>query len=150
VSASQPSAAFALQSAKPVLHVPIAHPLAPHVDAAFAKLQTIPHPPHAVAVSSVASHPSAAFPLQSPNPASQRTPHVLAPQTGVACAPVGHAVVHDPQAIGSDAMSRQLPLHAISPVPQEAWQVPIEQTWPAAQACAHAPQLAGSTWVSTQ
>jgi hypothetical protein len=47
-------------------------------------------------------------------------------------------------------VSRQMPLQFVRPPPQLTWQVPLEQSWPAAHARPHAPQLLGSVAKSRQ
>ncbi len=125
---SQPFAAFASQFAKPALHAPSTHPRA-QVEAAFAKLQTIPQPVQLLGSKAVeVSQPSAPIPLQLPKPIAHVSPHEESAQNGVAFGPVGHVVPHAPQFAGSVATLRHEPLQSISPAPHVVAQAPIEQT----------------------
>jgi hypothetical protein len=70
VGVSHPSAGLLLQSPHPLVHVPIWHAPATQVPGAFAYIvvQFTPHSPQFVLLSSAASHPSDASPLQLPHP----------------------------------------------------------------------------------
>lgn len=95
---SQPVAYERSQSAKPGLHDEIAHMPLLHAAVPFAAKHTTPHAPQLFGSElSVASHPLAALPSQSPLPAK----HTATPQlpfTQVGEPPIaGHAWPHDPQ-----------------------------------------------------
>jgi hypothetical protein len=45
---------------------------------------------------------------------------------------------------GSVLVSVQLPLHSVA-MPEQAWQLPLTQDWPVAQALPQPPQLFGSS-----
>jgi hypothetical protein len=98
VSTSQPSVAFVLQSAKPMLHVPIVHAPATHALVALAALHARPHIPQFVGLVRVStSQPSDALPLQSAKPALHVNPHAPAAHVAVALAGAIHDRPHVPQ-----------------------------------------------------
>jgi hypothetical protein len=85
-STSHPFAALPSQSPNPAEHPVTAHVPATHADIALARSQVRPHiPQFAGAVERSVSHPFAALPSQSPNPASHG-PRVHTPPTHVALA----------------------------------------------------------------
>jgi hypothetical protein len=153
VSTSQPLAASPSQSAKPGLQA--ATPQAPPAQAAAAlgSAQTRPQAPQlAAVVSSAASQPLAAAPSQSPKPAAQRTTVQAPPRQPLAAAPArAQTVPQAPQLVGSTAVLVQNAVapapQVVLPAPQVAPQAPAEQTWPAAHAAPHDPQLALSVRV---
>lgn len=69
--------------------------------------------------------------------------HVAAPFTGL-----GQVMSQSPQWLAELETSRQAPPQSSRPAAQLGWHVPFEQTKPVAQALPHAPQLAGSLFVS--
>ncbi len=76
-------------------------------------------------------------PLQLVSPVWHVGAHVPAEQTW----PIGQAVPHAPQLLGSTFGLVQVPLQSRSPAWQESAQVPFEQTSPAGQALPHLPQF---------
>jgi hypothetical protein len=64
------------------------------------------------------SQPSAAWPLQSAKPASQRRTQTPAAQVGVECGPAGHAAPHAPQCIGLVMRSAQVRVQQVWLGPQ--------------------------------
>jgi hypothetical protein len=69
--------------------------------------QATPHPPQLVGLDRSVSHPSAAFPLQSPRPSSHTNAQAPALQLGVALGGSGQSVSQVPQVIGSRRLVSQ-------------------------------------------
>jgi hypothetical protein len=98
VSASQPSAASPLQSAKPSTQVAAQRPAAQATAALARGAHAAPQAPQWAALVSVStSHPLEPSPSQSPKPAWQRIPQRPASQAAVALARAGHRAEHSPQ-----------------------------------------------------
>ncbi len=121
------------------MQAPAAHP-----DAAWASLQTIPHPPQLFgSVVSGTSQPSAAIPLQSPKPMAHAYPQVVAMQVDVALAGGTHARPQLPQLAADIVRSVSQPLDgSMSQSP-----IPVLQLYPQALPvqAGDAPATAGQT-----
>jgi len=147
VLTSQPSAALALQSAKPAAQAAMAHTPEEQVAVALGRAQARPQAPQLVALVWVlVSQPLEAEPSQSAKPTAQRTTvQVLAEQPLAATLGRAHTVPHAPQLAGSTvvlAQKAEAPLQVRRGAAQLVPQRPPEQTEPAGQATLHAPQLA--------
>ena len=140
IAASHPSALVPLQSRWSAGHVVIdVHAPETHATRSTAvdAMHAWPHAPQFAASSSVrASQPSAALPLQSAQPASQRaTVHTPAAQPAVACGTL-QRTAHAPQCAGFVATSASQPFAAS----------PSQSAWPAVHAArTHAPSAHTAT-----
>jgi hypothetical protein len=131
VSVSQPSAAIALQSPKPALHIPTPHaPLThPGVPLATAR-HDVPQAPQCITLTRRStSQPFVAIMSQLPKPIVQApTPQTPAAQVGVAFGAL-HTVAQPPQRIGFVRVSTSHPVVGFE----------SQSTKPASHASPHAP-----------
>jgi hypothetical protein len=102
-------------------------------------VQVIPQPPQLSASVCTSTHD----PAQSASTPLQLVAHPLLSQT----APVGQALVHDPQCVGSFFVSKQTPPHAVSPVGQ--LHAELTQLKPGLHVRPQPPQFWGSVVAST-
>src|SRR5579871_5969261 len=135
VLVSQPLATLLSQLPKPALHIPTVHIPAAQPATAFCALHFIPHMLQLFgSVASVASHPSAALPLQSPKPwVHLLTAHIDVMQDHIAFLPA-QALPHRPQLARSIVTSLHCP--------------PQQDSFP--QSVLQPPQFLPSLSVSTQ
>lgn len=144
-AASHPFAGLPSQSAKPVAHAPIAQRPPAQVAAAFVKAQRAPHAPQFVALVAVAvSHPFAAAPSQSLNPAVHANPHTPPVQVAVAFGAVAQTFPHAPQFARSVPGVTQRPAQAVVGLAHTSVHTPAMHDSPTPQARPHAPQLSES------
>ncbi len=155
VLTSQPSAAFALQSAKPAAHPTRAHAPAVQAAVALGSAQGRWHAPQLVAlVWRLVSQPLSGAPSQSPYPVAQPTTvHAPEAHPGVETFGSAQPAPHAPQCAGLLVVFAQ---KVADPVPQVrrgdaqvVAQTPPEHTCPAVQVTPQAPQLVASERVST-
>jgi len=153
-SLSHPSAALALQSENPALHVN-PHVPAAQMELAFARAgHALPHAVQlAASVLKFDSQPSRSLPLQFPNPPSHVIVQSAERQMGDEFARVGHRLLHVPQCVRSESVSTQT-------IPPPTVQIVLgrlhitvhreaAQNCPAGHALPHAPQFAALVDVST-
>jgi hypothetical protein len=144
VFVSQPSAGFALQSAKPVLHASTAHAPVENVPTAFCGVHPTPHAPQLVVVRTLVSQPLGYRPSQSANPAVHvSTEHVVPVHFAVPFA-AEHAAPHAPQAATLPVMAVSQPFVAL---PSQSAEPPGQLATPQTPATQFgvAPPTAGQT-----
>jgi hypothetical protein len=129
-STSQPSAAIALQSPKPVEHA-TPQALAAQAGVLLARAgHALPHAPQWLTlVASVTSQPLAAAPSQSSKPGAHANAHMPDAHVGAALARAGHATPQRPQFEAFASRSTSQPSAAM----------PLQSAKPSVQAKPHAP-----------
>lgn len=137
------SAAVSTQAGPHIMRAPPVH-----VDTHVPDVQTDPgpqalpqRPQWAIEMLRSASQPSAAFPLQFPNPPSHTRLHELLPHAAVEWGPTGQALLQAPQWATLEATSTQAVPHIIRPGPRQLdMHEPPEQTQPEGHGFPQRPQ----------
>ena len=112
---SQPLAALPSQLPQPLSQPPIAQLPAKQAGVACARVHALPQRSQLLTLESEVSHPSAASPLQSPNPILHAVRHIEATHVFEPFARGGHPSPQAPQLFGSTVVSTQLAPQRISP-----------------------------------